>query len=222
MERHNPQNLTPDHFGGPDGFRLLTVEEISVLTDREGRKDPVTVALLNTLAPELFSEGAFRWVPATLQAPLSPALTYRTAAPDLEADQFANIVCPTFAEAWRQVAAEHHEIMVAKGFWNARNNIVNACFEFGGETLAKAAQDAVDGQALALVGTELAEAVEAIRHGNPPDDKIPEHSGAAAELADVVLRAMDLAHARGWDVAGALVAKLEMNRSRPYLHGKHH
>ena len=63
------------------------------------------------------------------------------------------------------------------------------------------------------------EALEALRHGNPPDDKVPEFSGVEAELADVIIRIFDLASQRGWRVAEALVAKMEMNKGRSVKHG---
>lgn len=69
---------------------------------------------------------------------------------------------------------------------------------------------------LALIHSEVS---EALRQGNPPDDKIPQFSGAEAELADVIIRIMDLSCARNWDVAGAVTAKIEMNKSREKMHG---
>lgn len=75
-------------------------------------------------------------------------------------------------------------------------------------------------ECIALAHSELSEALEALRHGNPPDDKIPQFSGAEAELADTIIRILDMAGAFGWDVAGALVAKMEYNKGRSYKHGK--
>jgi len=49
---------------------------------------------------------------------------------------------------------------------------------------------------------------------------VPTFSGAEAELADVVIRIMDLAEGRGWRVAEAIVAKMSYNEGRERLHGK--
>ena len=76
-----------------------------------------------------------------------------------------------------------------------------------------------DGTRIALMHSELSEALEALRLGNPQDDKLPEFLGTEAELADVVLRIMDLAAARNWRVGAAVVAKLKYNATRPRMHG---
>lgn len=76
-----------------------------------------------------------------------------------------------------------------------------------------------DGELIALMHSELSEALEALRSGNPADDKIPEFSGVEAELADVVIRIMDYAELVGLRVAEAIVAKHEFNKTREHKHG---
>jgi NTP pyrophosphatase (non-canonical NTP hydrolase) len=75
---------------------------------------------------------------------------------------------------------------------------------------------------VALMGTELAEAIEGIRHGNPPSDKIGDagFNQVEEELADTIIRIAHFAAQRGYRVGEALIAKLAYNEKRPYKHGK--
>ncbi len=68
--------------------------------------------------------------------------------------------------------------------------------------------------------TELAECVEGVRRGNPPDEHCPEFTTEEIELADCVIRIMDHATARNCRLGEAIVAKMEYNEGRPYKHGK--
>lgn len=68
--------------------------------------------------------------------------------------------------------------------------------------------------------SELSEALEALRHGNPMDDHIPEFTGVEAELADVVIRVMDYACSRNLRLGEAIVAKMAYNTTRENKHGK--
>ena len=64
---------------------------------------------------------------------------------------------------------------------------------------------------LALVHTEVSEAVEAFRH----DDK----ENFIEELADVIIRVLDCAGGLGMDIDAAVRAKLEKNKTRGFRHG---
>lgn len=66
---------------------------------------------------------------------------------------------------------------------------------------------------LALVHSEVSEAVEGVRKGLM-DDHLKERPMAEVELADAIIRAMDLAGHEGWDLAGAIIEKLYYNAQR--------
>lgn len=72
---------------------------------------------------------------------------------------------------------------------------------------------------IALMHSELSEAVEWIRHGNGKSDHIPEFTGVEEELADCIIRILDYAAHNNLKVGAALVAKMEFNETRPYRHG---
>ena len=68
-------------------------------------------------------------------------------------------------------------------------------------------------RAIALMHSELSEALEADRKGLM-DDKLPHRCGVEVELADCFIRILDTAAALGLDVAGALIEKNRYNRQR--------
>lgn len=119
---------------------------------------------------------------------------------DVMAEEAAGRLSP-FVRGWISTASDVYANAKAKGFWvdGVERN---------------------DGEMLCLIHSEISEALEALREKNPPDDKIPEFSSVEVELADAVIRIMDIAHARGWDVARAIEAKIKYNASRPHKHGK--
>jgi NTP pyrophosphatase (non-canonical NTP hydrolase) len=75
------------------------------------------------------------------------------------------------------------------------------------------------GEALMLVVTEVAEAMEAYRDGDPPSEKLDGYGRIEEELADAIIRILDLAGGMGWEIEGALRAKMAYNERRPYRHG---
>ena len=66
---------------------------------------------------------------------------------------------------------------------------------------------------LALIHSEVSEAMEGARK-NLMDDKLPHRKMIEVELADAVIRILDLAGALQLDLAGAIQEKLAFNKTR--------
>jgi len=95
----------------------------------------------------------------------------------------------------------------------------------------------------ALIHSEIAEATEEIRNkkwafylkghdgeGNDTPDfetiewQLSKHPGAkpegeAVEFADAIIRILETAYTKGWDMDAILEAKMSYNETRPYKHG---
>ena len=69
------------------------------------------------------------------------------------------------------------------------------------------------GELMHLANSELSEAFEGFRK-NLMDDHLPHRKMEEVELADAVFRIFDLADAKGYDLATALVEKADYNRNR--------
>jgi len=77
---------------------------------------------------------------------------------------------------------------------------------------------------LALVHSEVSEAVECVRDGLfatrlPLDECADKPEGMVIELADAVIRIMDLCEAMGYSLEYAMRKKHEYNKTRPHRHG---
>ena len=70
-----------------------------------------------------------------------------------------------------------------------------------------------DGTMLALIHSEISEALEGLRK-NQMDDHLPHRPIVEVELADALIRILDFAGMKGYDLGGAVREKLDYNRTR--------
>ena len=72
---------------------------------------------------------------------------------------------------------------------------------------------------IALAHSELSEALECLRMGNPRDKNISDMTGVEVQLSDVLGILMDMEVGYGWNISEALSKKMEFNKSRGHMHG---
>ena len=94
-------------------------------------------------------------------------------------------------------AKEIHQTACEKGWWDKDRN---------------------NGELIALIHSELSEGLEGLRK-DLDDDHLPEFKMIECELADAMIRILDMSAARNYRIAEAMIAKMEYNKSRSVRHG---
>jgi len=136
------------------------------------------------------------------------------------------------------LAAECHEMARSKGFWNTPNgnNIGEKLMMVVGEC-SEAHDEYRSGHAIGLIEYEhMGAEPHTYRRtrnrleplGRPGENPDPEDSlvmqpgkpvGFPTELADVIIRTLDLASGLGIDIEEAIRIKMDYNATRPHRHG---
>ncbi len=114
------------------------------------------------------------------------------------------------AERFDQLAERVHANAKAKGFWDHRERVVRD--PVLGDVEGRVTNPSIIPEKLALVHSEVSEALEALRD----DDMVHFEE----ELADVLIRVLDIAAFCGLSMDAAVEAKVELNSARPRLHGR--
>lgn len=101
-----------------------------------------------------------------------------------------------------EVAKQIHENAVDHGWWDEERGFP---------------------EVLALIHSEVSEALEEYRNGHLPTEVYTGNNGKPEgipiELADVIIRVLDYCGYAGIDIDAAISQKHEYNRTRPYRHG---
>lgn len=120
---------------------------------------------------------------------------------------------------FNKLAKEINENARSKGFWNSMDL---ALMQLDYDGSRKSTKDAFIAQKVALVMSEGGEALEAMRKGDYEANGygLEEKDSFADELADMIIRLLDLCGELDIDIDKQIEWKMKLNKSREALHGK--
>ena len=112
------------------------------------------------------------------------------------------------------LSREAHKTAIEHGFYAEHSDMMEALENGGADMrlIEAADRDFILSQ-IAKVASECGEAVHAIQKGKQPEE-------VAEELADVVIRILDLCGHMDMPLGEIMIRKMEYNKTRPYKHGK--
>lgn len=109
-----------------------------------------------------------------------------------------------------ELASEVYSLSVRKGFW-----IIDEISEF-----------AIVPVKLALIGDEVSEALKVHREEYTDSEEnlnhltVKQEEDLTEELADIIIRTLDLAGGLDLNIGESIMKKIEKNYERPHRHGK--
>ncbi|MBV8068290.1 MAG: hypothetical protein JO270_00195 [Acidobacteriaceae bacterium] len=107
-----------------------------------------------------------------------------------------------------QLCYQSHEMACEKGFWDEIKEEPGRLTSIGAK--------------MALIHSEVTEALEEYRNGHPLDETRIEDGkpeGFGVELADVIIRVCDIAQRAGVNLGACINLKMRYNKTRPTRHG---